>query len=736
MNLFKKSVAVVMAATMVVSGVTSVFAGDGSSAEDRTFHYIAIGDSVASGFNLSTLDDQGREDVMYVNRNYNNSPKEAYPAVAASLIKDALLEEGYLGDESQFSFSNMGATALKAQDYVNILKDKDYVVGYFEGLTLAYMKPLYDELGEEAFKAMLKNIAIYGTYSEENPYGQLPLKDLLNGYYFEEENPHSWYPYLLSRFFLGWGTKQEFVSFYEKTFLTEGNFDDDKYNAWFETWFEEEYYPAYFALMDDSDYKWHDLFVSEIQKSDLITIDIGGNNLTQGLFGAMTALGIGEDAEYDPMTGLYTNMDNPFFYLVWTMIYSYVSGGNFLSMLPQAQMMLQQYKDQITFEDIVETFQLLRGDAMLNVGKTLVDEALEYIPEYVDMVREINHEAGKDATIALLGRFAPYGNSLVVDGEVRDLSYVVRQVLKYLLTTDPKTGTSVFEEAGNSALAADAAVTDAKEVKEGLKTYDDALEKLTEALEAYEDEAVAASVNTDGEEEEEPVVLDYDELMELMANPYISGLFETLTEATHYSLSYMMMGKSAVSVMDYFNERLQEVAEEKDVLFIENFDIPNQTRSDPHPDVAGHAAIGENIANALVMDINKTVCGHGTITGTSACLYGHDVTLQVKPDFGHYVSKVLVNGEELTDIDPMGETVVIPEVTEDTTVNVVFAAQNSSVDFVENTMSAIRIANIIFGRLRTIVTRTVVGLKSILSRTAADGAVSFRDAISSGIFKG
>ena len=676
MRVFRKSLSIVMAASMLVSSALPAVAAPETTGTEPSYHYIAFGDSVGAGFNMSSLTMDQRTTTRYLDMNYNNSPEDCYPAVAASLIKEALLEESYLSSADQFSFSNLCATGYKVTDFISLINDPDFIVASFRNslyVPFEENRQLLAEVGEEAYKA-----SIFETTKKE-------LLDLLNLYRYGAQgapgdqgaigdqavmafnsNP---YNKLYKNYNLHWGTEENFISWFDESFLTEGSFDQEKYDAWYQTWFNDSFIDYHLRMITGEDLKFHDLIIDEIQKADLITFDVGSNDLSQLAMEEMQRGSAPGEGFFNPNTRAFESTNNPILNIVST-VTSGMNGGNYgaISMIPS---LVDQYRPKITMSDILETYMTMNHSMIEAAGKRAVDRLMESIPELTDQVQTINHEAGKDATIALVGRFDPYGNSLEVDGEIRNFQYVLKQVINYLLTANPMAAEA--EEAVDETLYAGMTAMDDAELMEGYAEFEKALGKLEEALEDAADEE-ANGVVAAGPGFADPGAFDPAVPGMMPVNDYIFGLINTINEASRYPMTYLMMGKPVVAIMDYFDEKLISLAEEKGYVFIDNSGVPNQDRTDTHPDVPGHHVIGENIAKALVPDIIKETVGSGTIEGTSHCVYGHDCLMKVTPDEGYKIDSIYVNGEKMEDVDPAAFTFTLTNVTEDTTVKAVFSS--------------------------------------------------------------
>lgn len=658
-SLARKCMAAVLSVSMLVtSAVPAVMGAEPPKGSANTFHLVAFGDSIAAGYNLSTLTESQRSTVNYANQNVLDPPEDAYPQVAGARIRDALLEEGYLKSADDFSCANLGTIGYNGYDFVTTLNDPDYIANRFvKGYERKYGKAL------EAYQADAEAYrqGVYAKTAEELPQA------------LQADDP---FQTLSDTYGLQWEDREAFELWYA-SFLTEGAWDAEKFSTWFDPWFEGTYYPYHLELIQGAEYKWYDLYRDNIAKADAITIDIGSNNLTQNIGDELTKVVLGENAEYDEETGAYKNLENPALFVIFQLIMSFVGRGE-INLDPESiQALIEPYREDLTRENILAALQMLNGGGLDHIGYELVDASLPLIVEFMEEARQINHDAGKDALFALVGHYGPFGNSLVLDGETRDLWYLLKQVLLYMM--NPQTA----EESENAALFAsgqeepDAATITEEELQEGIARYEEAVAALAAALEDSGEEAenVAAmtgdlSSGESGEEGEEP------------ANPerdaYIAGLEETISETIRYPLMYLLIGRLANPTMLYFNEKLQKIAEEYGVLYIDVYDIPNNDSFDPHPEVPGHHAIGNHIADALIQDIKLPSDFRGALTGPTQCFYGHDVTLDIVPAEGYELTAFTVNGKVTEGLHLQKGKITLSHVTEDVKVGATFTKIGSA----------------------------------------------------------
>jgi len=108
---------------------SAVFAFADNEKEVQIPYYVAVGDSIASGFGLRGDDlDQLVADMDFMNNVVHNCSKTSYPY----LVADAIAKQYGLESTSYDLFANVGAIGFEIEDYVKVLNMpdnelKDYV---------------------------------------------------------------------------------------------------------------------------------------------------------------------------------------------------------------------------------------------------------------------------------------------------------------------------------------------------------------------------------------------------------------------------------------------------------------------------------------------------------------------------------------------------------------------------------------------------------------------------------
>lgn len=706
--MMKKTLAVLLSASMVFQAGAPVFAGVPVSSAEPKLYYTALGDSVGAGLAF----DQAEEVRTSYNvfDTYKNSYRMSYPYQTALRLKEAALEEGYITDESEFDFSNLSIGGLNAQDIVNILTygdDDDRVFAeYFKSSYEQYEAEREQRaaLGEVAFKNNFRSLALQGGVIGGSE--TLALAAALQSYRgltnLSSVDAQSVLA-ALAIYGIAYADKEEFDQWYDESFLnTSGGFDETKFQTWFDGNFDSVY-ENFLYIIEGRAYRWHDLFETEIKKSDYITFDLGANSVLQDCLPLMNEIAMGEpkseenpdgyywvqdveveagdeaggmedfflggNGDFNNDTGHYENLDYPVLYiLLQTVLNLTVAGEDGMSAVSNY---ISKYRSQITLQNIRSAIQYMRSDAIEQLLDGYIDGLMPTISDAVDLIQGIKKD---DAVIGLVGRYAPYGKDLVLDGETRNLRYVLKAVITSLLSS----ADSDTEEVR--------ALTD--EAFSGMDSYSE--EELDKELDKF-DKAYAAF------------------------------------EAVRYPLVYLTIGRKAASVMQYYNEKLEEVAEEKDVIYIDSYDIPNHDSFDPHPGPEGQVAIAEHVADAFISDMTVEIVGNGTLspavsTGAKV-LYGHDVTYQAVPEEGNELKSLTVNGEDKTGIVDENGQFTLENVTEDTSIQVTFIDPNQKDESSSSKPYTVILS--LLRRIRTILSRTgKITLRQIFSGTYSDQAGS------------
>jgi hypothetical protein len=631
--------------------------------EDEAFHYVAIGDSVAAGFDLETNDMMQNIRTYLPQLNYNNSSDYCYPSLTAAGLGDILDTYGIKDKETAIDYANFGLAAFRVENYIALISDPDYVVD-FNFIRNTYInsfaeeKETYDSLTDSEMAAYLDGRR---TYDHDS------LKELLSVCYNDDDPGNNQYLSLFElsvRYGLSWHDNEEMHGWYEANAGSDALFED-WFNAWYGTYIAD-YYPR---LIHGELAKVHDIFVDNIADADLITLDIGSNNMLYNYLMKMAEDSMGPDAvpAVDEETGLkyYKNLANPLSYIIATTSTAIATGGDSDAALDNIPSLMRIYRSDIDLRDVVEVLNYYSYDTMESTMLSFVDEAMERMPELVDLIEEVNQSKGKKADIMYIGRYPAMGKSLQIDRTIVALCRVMKIVMDRVTAllfrngtastdasgmnalsinssgiSDPASELQVFEKAAHEDRLHDPDADEAKTyddpvteesytedvVLEGITSYDDALNALREAaaddsdeMEKHEPDA-AAETDGDTDMNAETDVAEADgnpDITSINDGLYKSGaarsiqgmvqkkteeelasLIDEAVENLRFNLVYLLFGRTIKAVTIQYNEQLRAFSNERGYKFVDIFDIPDDTRLDPHPLSEGHRYIADQILAA------------------------------------------------------------------------------------------------------------------------------------------
>ncbi len=313
--------------------------------------------------------------------------------------------------------------------------------------------------------------------------------------------------------------------------------------------------------------KYHELYLRCLQDADLVSIQLGGNDLIMGAI--------------EPMI----KGDNPIVEAVGMVMTMIFVGADTETALGMGMGIINNNRDKITSETYAEAISFFA--TFFRRAEAFVDVAADNVSKVIDAVRSVK----ADADIAVLSLFNPYGNSLEYNGKVQSLSTVL---------------TDIFVRSRNYMNGGD--VAPERSVRLAL-------------LRALVQKELA------------------------------------------YPLQYLMAGRPINSLITSLNAKLEAVAEQAGVTFIDVYDISNEQNLDPHPDAARQREIAERMEEALYptvisrmtapLPILGDVDGDGEITVL-------DATFIMRWSAG--LSLPFELDEALGDVDGDGE-VTIPDAT-------------------------------------------------------------------------
>lgn len=433
---------------VIVGSVVSVAASASEVVPDRTFHYVALGDSITAGYGLTgtgdTIWQQFATDrsIFLTEERLADQIQEAYPAVFGEMLEEKGAKLGYKTETA-----NLATTAYRADDVAKTILQEDYTSALASSLT-----------------------AMAGLDSQE----------IFNNY--------------------------------------------------------------------------HGIMTKYLSEADLVTIQLGGNDV---MLGFLDELG----AQKNPILGI-----------LQTSLYMILIGAGGDETLNIAYSMLENYKDQITKENVVAAMEFLASikDKMADS----VANAAAKVKNVVDAVRSVNSKT----EIAVIGMFDPYGTSLEYDGQVRDFCNVTQNIISR----------AVKELSGVEVV-------------------------ITAPEDLIDEEAEGKIYDVSKKISELKVLIDMDFSKEAQKEK-LDQLMAIVTDELAYPLQYMLIGKNVDSLMTALNLCLQNVALTTDSDYVDVYNISNELGLDPHPNATGHREIAEITYRSLSGKLTEAMT-YGNSTG-------------------------------------------------------------------------------------------------------------------------
>lgn len=583
-KVLKTAGAAALAAVLASQVCVPAFAVESDNTNAKSFYYVALGDSVAAGFGVQDSAEFNTKNFqsMYVDRNYKNSPIDCYPALVADAFEESLKDT-----DISFDWSNMGTCSFMTKDYIGTINDEDHIADLFYQMFVARYENerLAYEADPQAYKIQHKE----------------KVKALCDEY--AENSDSEVAKTLRMSYGLSWKTYDEFLSWYEK-------FDES-----FENYFEN----TWVARITGENYKYHDLYVQELSKADLVSVNVGANDLLEQLMFAINQLGLGDDytVNYVDGTMYYDNLANPVVYMVWQSLFSLMCGNSMDSVKATLEKQIKYYKDDITVEDVVELMQFMQTD---NV-KTILDEfahtATDNFKVIVDDIIELN----PDVDFAFIGSFAPFGTSYECDGKTYDIPTVTKDIIAIIF--DEVFGCKAGDDGSVSANSAEPST---EEIEAGCDRFDRAVAELERFDKTTKNgsEMTRASLSN--------------------CKDKLNSILQRVLAEIQYPLMHLLLGEPALDAVAYFNSTISDYADSYGVPYIDIYDIPNENNFNPHPTAAGHKHIADKIINKLVNNVEVEKSDNGVVNFPPTTVYSVENTYTVTPNDGFDVESIFVNG--------------------------------------------------------------------------------------------
>jgi lysophospholipase L1-like esterase len=292
--------------------------------------------------------------------------------------------------------------------------------------------------------------------------------------------------------------------------------------------------------------KYHDYFNEYLSEADLVSVQLGGNDI---LMSAL--LPIFFDEKY---------VDNPILNALGYGVILTLFGCTSAECVGAALMVLDQMKDDLSLDDFIEAAEYL-NEVSENMD-AIVEDSAANVKDVIDAVHELNDEA----EVVVIGMFNPYGNSLVYEGEVKDICAVT---------------TNIFQEAA-AIYASDETVV------EPTGPASSEILGLVALLGTITGKEISISDYLDADAEQ---------------------LLYAVADEVAYPLQYALIGENVAPQLAYLNNQLTAIAEETDSYFASVYDISNECNLDPHPTAEGHREIASLLGAYMHNVILSIMCG-------------------------------------------------------------------------------------------------------------------------------
>ncbi len=284
--------------------------------------------------------------------------------------------------------------------------------------------------------------------------------------------------------------------------------------------------------------KYHDFFMQYLPQAELVSIQLGGNDIVLEMLMPMMA------------------NENPILKAAGASMIMVVAGFGVDMAIQSGKNIIENNKDNITYETITEAATYM--SSLVNDTDSYVSNSAENVKKVVDAVQTVN----SDTDIALIGMFNPYGNSLVCDGQVYDMATVIKNIF-----------TRAAEEVCGQKLDTDDEVEllSDEETEEKVDKYSQYVAELKQRV---------AKLKQQNKEK-------------------MTQLLAIVSDEVAYPMQYLLVGKNIEPSLLSLNEKLQTVADEKGCVYVDVYGISNECNFDPHPNAQGHHDIADIMKETL-----------------------------------------------------------------------------------------------------------------------------------------
>ena len=428
--MLKKILSIVLAVAMLGSIATVI--ASAKEAEEKTYNYVCLGDSIAAGYGL-TAPGTAYDPALILSEDLIANPiQDAYAQVFGNRLAEIGAEKGYTTRAT-----NLASTAYRAEDVA---------------------KTIY----QEGYKGEVATMILES--------------------------------------FVGKGTSEALVPY-------------------------------------------HDIYNKYLPEADLVSIQLGGNDIIMGVIVPMF------------------NSNNPILADTATAMALLLFGLSPAEAIGAGVQLIVRDKDLITTAHIAEAVKYFAS--IKDNADMYVQNAAKNVEDVVSAVEDVN----SDADIALIGMYNPYGNSLEYQGQVRDVCNVCQNI--FVKAIDEAVDINV--EVGDVQFVPS---SDAEQKSENLKDISIEIKKI----------AVDRSY--------------FDELKKQR----LKALLTIAANELAYPIQYLTAGKTSDPQMRFLNDLLIDVADRHNATYVNVYDISNECNTDPHPTAEGHKEIADRL-EAAVMDL-------------------------------------------------------------------------------------------------------------------------------------
>lgn len=289
--------------------------------------------------------------------------------------------------------------------------------------------------------------------------------------------------------------------------------------------------------------KYHDLTVDAVKDADLVTVNLGGNDILINMM-------------YD----MYQK-NNPVLNSVSLVLFMTLVGADMNEAMDLAAKELEKSDREITVEDISEAAKIL-GSFRDSADRYTVG-AIDSVRDVVNNVKAIN----PDTDIAVVNMYSPFGNSLEYNGQVLDMSTVLTNIFKK----------AVLKATGMDVPAGDVEIAATGEAEDKI---DDLMDNADEL-----DKMIADDIKANDKSER------------------LRALLGIIVSEISYPVQYLTIGKVVDARVKQLNEGLSGVAADTGSKYVDISGISNENNLDPHPTAEGHQEIADILTATLAESV-------------------------------------------------------------------------------------------------------------------------------------